>query len=212
MQLFNEHSHLLLITFAFFMVYIIFLIFKSRLKGKIGEWVVQQHVRHHLDNRYILLNNITLPDGDGTTQIDHILLSPYGLFVIETKNYRGWIYGEEKQKMWTQKIYKNNYKFQNPIHQNYKHIKVIETYLLDVIEDGLIHSIVVFMPDCEFKTQMPTQVFKGRAWIDYVLSFQDEIIPIMKLKRIQMQLEKNALDQSWKTHRVHIENLKLKSK
>jgi len=42
---------------------------------------------------------LTLPDGEGsTTQIDHFLLSPYGLFVIETKNYKGWIFGSERQK------------------------------------------------------------------------------------------------------------------
>ena len=55
-----------------------------------------------------MLNDCTLPDEQtGTTQIDHILLSPYGIFIIETKNYQGWIFGGERQKHWTQKIYKN---------------------------------------------------------------------------------------------------------
>ncbi len=74
-----------------------------------------------------MLNDLTLPDGEGaTTQIDHLLLSPFGVFVIETKNYKGWIFGSERQKQWTQKIYKKSFKFQNPIHQNYKHMKVLE--------------------------------------------------------------------------------------
>ena len=62
-------------------------IFKPFLKGKAGELAVSAHVKLHLDEHYILLNDVTLPDeSTGTTQIDHILLSPFGIFVIETKN------------------------------------------------------------------------------------------------------------------------------
>ena len=52
---------------------------------------------------YYRLNNITLPLANGgSTQIDHIIVSVHGIFVIETKNYKGWIYGNEKQRQWTQ--------------------------------------------------------------------------------------------------------------
>ncbi len=91
----------------------IFKLFKPFLKGKLGEFAVAAHVKLYLkDPQYILLNDLTLPDGTGaTTQIDHLLLSPCGIFVIETKNYKGWIFGNERQKTWIQKIYKNSYKF-----------------------------------------------------------------------------------------------------
>lgn len=91
----------------------IFKLFKPTLKGKIGEFAVHLHVKLYLNQeQYILLNDCTLPDGlGGTTQIDHILLSPYGIFVIETKNYKGWIFGSARQKMWTQKRYKQSYLF-----------------------------------------------------------------------------------------------------
>lgn len=89
---------------------IVFKLFKPFLKGKLGEFAVATHVKLYLKGpEYRLLNDLTLPDGDGsTTQIDHFLLSPYGLFVIETKNYKGWIFGGERQKTWTQKLYKNS--------------------------------------------------------------------------------------------------------
>ena len=150
-----------------------------------------------------------MPDEQaGTTQIDHILLSPYGIFIIETKNYKGWIFGSERQKLWTQKIFKKSYKFQNPLHQNYKHQKVLEQVLADIITPEYLHSIVVFMPDCEFKTDMPVNVFRGAAWVDYVKNFKAEVIPAMKLKRIQLRIEKEVLEKSWKTNRIHVENLK----
>ena len=186
-----------------------FKVFKPILKGKFGEFAVSTHVKLYLDKeQYTLLNDCTLPDAQNqTTQIDHILLSPYGIFVVETKNYKGWIFGSERQKMWTQKIYKSSYKFQNPLHQNYKHQKVLEQILADILEPHLIHSIVVFMPDCEFKTTMPDNVFRGATWIDYVKTFKEPCISAMKLKRIQRRLEQEILEKSWKTQRQHVKNL-----
>ena len=193
-----------------FIAIVLFKAFKPILKGKMGEFAVSAHVKLYLDkDHYILLNDCTLPDEQNqTTQIDHILLSPFGVFVIETKNYKGWIFGGERQKTWTQKIYKKSFKFQNPLHQNYKHQKVLEAVLADIVDPALIHSVVVFMPDCEFKTQMPSNVFRGAAWTDYIKSFADPVIPPMKLKRIQLRIEKEVLEKSWKTNRQHVENLK----
>ena len=193
-----------------FIVVAVFKAFKPFLKGKMGEFAVSAHVKLYLDkDQYVLLNDCTLPDEQNqTTQIDHILLSPFGVFVIETKNYKGWIFGSERQKTWTQKIYKKSFKFQNPLHQNYKHQKVLEQILVDIVDPALIHSVVVFMPDCEFKTQMPENVFRGAAWTDYIKTFTTPVIPPMKLKRIQLRIEKEVLEKSWKTNRQHVENLK----
>ena len=94
------------------------------------------------------------------------------------------------------------------MHQNYKHQKVLEQVLADIIGPEYLHSIVVFMPDCEFKTDMPANVFRGAAWEDYVKNFKEEVIPAMKLKRIQLRIEKEVLEKSWKTNRIHVENLK----
>ena len=184
--------------------------FKPFLKGKLGEFAVSTHVKLYLDKQnYSLLNDCTLLDEQNqTTQIDHILLSPFGIFVIETKNYKGWIFGSERQKNWTQKIYKKSYKFQNPLHQNYKHQKVLEYVLADIVDADQIHSVIVFMPDCEFKTTMPSNVFRGAGWIDYVKQFKQTTIPPMKLKRIQYRLEKEILEKSWQTNRQHVQNLK----
>ncbi|MDX1757907.1 MAG: nuclease-related domain-containing protein [Marinobacter sp.] len=66
----------------------------SWFKGKLGEFLVNASARLFLDkNRYHLIKNVTLPTEDGTTQIDHIIVSRYGVFVVETKNMKGWIFG-----------------------------------------------------------------------------------------------------------------------
>lgn len=209
-------SHLLvsLISSLWWVIFIfvflgLYAVFKPYLKGRFGELAVATHVRLYLKAHYILLNDCTLPvEASGTTQIDHILLSPYGIFVIETKNYKGWIFGQERQKTWTQKIYKKSYQFQNPLHQNYKHTRVLENILADIVGADVIHSIVVFMPDCTFKTEMPKNVFRGAAWVDYVKQFKDDVISPIELKQIQLRIEKEVLKKSCKTHRKHVQNLK----
>jgi len=63
-------------------------------KGFAGEMLVHIYAKIHLSrDKYHVLRNVTLPTADGTTQIDHIIVSEYGVFVIETKNMKGWIFG-----------------------------------------------------------------------------------------------------------------------
>ncbi|MEX0604990.1 MAG: nuclease-related domain-containing protein [Marinobacter sp.] len=119
--------------------------------------------RLFLDRKtYHLIRNITLPTEDGTTQIDHIIVSPFGVFVVETKNMKGWIFGSAHQPQWTQKIFRHSQKFQNPLRQNYKHVKTLQTLL--GLTDSQIHSLVVFVGDATFKTEMPTNVTKGGGY------------------------------------------------
>jgi len=69
------------------------------MKGVLGEFKVNLATKLFLDKRiYTLLKNVTLPTADGTTQIDHVIVSRYGVFVIETKNMKGWIFGSAQQK------------------------------------------------------------------------------------------------------------------
>lgn len=66
-------------------------------KGHIGELWVRLFAHCKLDKTvYRRLHNVTLNTADGTTQIDHVFISPFGIFVLETKNMRGWIFGSEK--------------------------------------------------------------------------------------------------------------------
>ncbi len=176
-------------------------------KGIIGEFLVNTSSKIKLDkNKYHLIKNVTLPTEDGTTQIDHIIVSEYGIFVVETKNMKGWIFGDEKQKYWTQKIYKNTNKFQNPLHQNYKHIKTIQNEL--GIEQDKIFSVIVFAGDSEFKTKMPENVRQGIGYIDYIKSKTKKILSKDEVSKIISQIESGRLSKSFKTHREHVKHVK----
>ncbi|ABI56480.1 nuclease-related domain-containing protein [Alkalilimnicola ehrlichii MLHE-1] len=129
-------------------------------KGLVGESLVKLAAKLRLPaSKYHRLHNVTLPTPDGTTQIDHIFVSRYGIFVVETKNMKGWIFGGERQAQWTQKIYKKTFKFQNPLRQNYKHVKALESAL--GVPPEHIHSVVVFTGASRFKTPMPASVTWG---------------------------------------------------
>jgi len=176
-------------------------------KGIIGEFLVNISAKLKLDkNQYHLIKNVTLPTEYGTTQIDHIIVSEYGIFVVETKNMKGWIFGNEKQKLWTQKIYKYTNKFQNPLHQNYKHVKTIQS-ALDIEEDK-IFSVIVFTGDSTFKTEMPNNVKHGISYIDYIKSKTHRIIPKEKVKEIISSIESGRLSRTFKTNRDHVKHVK----
>ncbi|HDR4441453.1 TPA: NERD domain-containing protein [Bacillus cereus] len=118
-------------------------------KGKVGEKLVKRILSKLDPKSYFVLHNVTVYTEYGdTTQIDHIVIAETGVFVIETKNYEGWIYGNEKSARWTQGIFKKKSSFQNPFRQNYKHIKAIEW----VMEQQLpCISIAAFHPKCSLK-------------------------------------------------------------
>ena len=176
-------------------------------KGYIGEVIVNFAIKVRLDkDEYHLIKNVTLPTEDGTTQIDHILVSSKGVFVVETKNMKGWIFGSEKQRQWTQKIYKHTSKFQNPLHQNYKHTKTL-AYCLDIPESK-IFSVIVFVGDSEFKTEMPTNVTYAGGLIHYIKSKQEKILSLTEKESVIHTIESGRLKPSIKTHRDHAQHVK----
>lgn len=98
-------------------------------KGDVGERRVARILRRLPQREYVVLNDIILPTNKGTSQIDHIVVSVYGLFVIETKYYKGKIYGGENSEYWTQHLYGESHQFYNPILQNAGHVKALRNVL-----------------------------------------------------------------------------------
>lgn len=187
------------------------LFFKSPFgKGIVGEFIVNLSAKIFLNKEeYHLIKNVTLPTDDGTTQIDHIIVSKYGIFVVETKNMKGWIFGAEKQRTWTQKIFKHTNKFQNPLYQNYKHTQTLQSLLN--LTDREVFSLIVFVGDSTFKTDMPPNVTKGGGYIRYIKSKTKEVLSAVQVMEITKKIENGRLKPSLKTNRDHVDHLKKKS-
>ena len=113
--------------------------------GEIGERTVKEKILRELNPNERMLNNyITYGESSQTSQIDHIVIKPAGVFVIETKNYEGKIYGKRTELKWTQVLAggKVTNEFYNPVKQNETHIKNIKKF---VGEKTPIYSMVVFL-------------------------------------------------------------------
>ena len=126
----------------------------ARDTGKYGEYLSYHYLRDYTNLGGKFLFNTYLPmENNKTTEIDLILLYPFGIFVIESKNYSGWIFGNEKDKYWTQVLSTGKGKsekkqFYNPIAQNKGHIRQLRKYIPEKIP---IYSMIVFSERCELK-------------------------------------------------------------
>lgn len=172
-----------------------------------GEALVSRAIQSHFDTPdFHLLNHITLQLKDGTTQIDHILVSRFGVFVIETKDYKGWIFANVKQGTWTQVLFKCKFKFQNPIFQNFRHMQAVQN-LLEFLPPGSIHSVVVFTGQAKFKTEKPPEVFTVSQLMQHLRSYNEEVMSFNRMQFCVGRLETARLAITGKTDLDHLKSL-----
>jgi hypothetical protein len=114
-------------------------------KGREGEERVKGLLAK-LGPEYTYVHDVMIPgNNDDTSQIDHVVISPYGIFIIETKTYNGYIKGYENAQKWVQFLRKSRYEFYNPIKQNEGHIKALRNLFKDKNKILPMYSIVVFV-------------------------------------------------------------------
>ncbi len=177
------------------------------LGGYLGEQrVAKQFTKLELEG-YKILNDIMLPTSRGTSQIDHVILSPYGIFVIETKNYKGWIYGSENSENWTQVIYKRKTSFRNPIKQNWGHICALKEVLKEFKDINYI-SIIIFAGSAELKrVNVKTDVFYTNELYGTILSYRGlEQISPADLDKIYNHLSSISIN-GRRSRRLHNKNI-----
>lgn len=183
-----------------------------RFRGWCGERMVAFCLQKLDPQRYCVLNNIYLPMPDGTTtQIDHIVVSPYGVFVIETKMYKGWIFGDANSKVWTQGICKKGFRtpvkntFQNPLHQNYAHLCAIEN--CTGIPKDVMRPVIAFSGEATFKTKRPDGVCCFAEVVEYIESFDTPIIKEKQVGGIAVVLQEWLATLSDAQIARHVDNL-----
>lgn len=135
---------------------------------------------------YRRVHNVMVPAEGGTTQVDHVLVSSFGIFVIETKNMSGWIFGRETDRQWTQVFPGKKFRFQNPLRQNYRHTKCLAEFLR--VDHSLFHSIVFFIGDCHFKTSMPPNVMTSGI-TSYIKKFSLRVLEQPRVEEIVAALQ-----------------------
>lgn len=182
-------------------ILLIFLLKQLPSKGAIGEKRVAHILKKLPEDKYKVINNILIQNNGYTTQIDHIVISIYGIFVIETKTYQGWIYGGENSDYWTQNIYGHKYQLRNPIHQNYGHIKTIKNILQEY--PGLPYiSIVAFSRQASLGVSSKTPVIYWNQILPVIYQFENRVLTERQVEMLANLITASNLD-SKETRKEH---------
>ena len=186
-------------------------LFKLRYKtineiGLDGELNVQAKLLLLDKNEYKIIHNILIPSyNDKTTQIDSIVISEYGIFVIETKKYNGIIMGDKNSKYWTS-YYKNiRYnkdsnpnkgvikRFYNPIRQNLGHILSLKK-LLSKFDNLSFYSIVAFHENADIRASVETEAVYIKDLVNEIKKYRKKVIDKNLVEELYYEILKHKLD------------------
>lgn len=156
------------------------------LKGTLGEAKVGWgSLRSLPPSRYTRFNDVTLHLPDGPAQIDHVFVSRFGVFVIETKNWSGRIHGHPLDRLWTQVFPARSKRYENPLRQNRRHVKAVEWVLARLrLPAGAVRSVVAFVGDGRLGSGLPPNVTTGDGWARYIRSFRRPILSDRHVREI----------------------------
>ena len=202
-----------IVGFVLFIALAIFIKLKMpEWKGKYSEKLVNDKLLE-LSDEYIVFHNLLFESNSRSTQIDHLVVSPYGVFVIETKGYKGWVLGGEYSEYWTQVIYKSKQQFYNPIRQNEGHVRFLRYLLRTSFEIPFI-QIVVFNNDAELKIRIDNHIVVNRYDLKRTISqYQMVVLSSEQVNWIIQTIQNNytiANKEDLKRHKNNARNRQYK--
>ena len=179
----------------------------NKRKGARGEYEVAKELKKLNAEEYKVINDVVIKIKNGSSQIDHLIVSIYGIFVVETKYYNGWIHGNQKSEYWTQTIYNDKFKFRNPVKQNWSHIYAMKEVFSDY-KSIKYHPIVVFCGNAELKninTNLPV-IYKNQLYFTITERYKEKNISVEDMNNIVETLEyiKNS---NRRENKYHIDNV-----
>jgi hypothetical protein len=177
--------------------------------GKQGELLVARKLKKLDNKKYIVINDMYLRSKSGKlTQIDHIVVSVYGLFVVEVKNFMGTVIGGEDDTVWTHLVGKRSWDFYNPLRQNDAHVKVIKGFLG---VDAPLIPIVCFTDRTTLKVKTKSVVTNPDGLVEYIANHSKPLISESELSNIVAYLKKNEA-KGEKVKQEHLEQINDKKK
>ena len=182
-KIYNFLAFMLLERWYYYLAFFIFIlvinglleIFFSKILGILGERTVARFLSRLDSKKYKIINNLMIETEGNTTQIDHLVISNFGIFIIETKNYYGWITGDDYSDYWILTIAKYERKIINPVRQNYGHVQVLKNLLKDY-PNIPYYPIVVFTKRSIFNVKSSTDVVYNTDLVNTIKKYQIEAI------------------------------------
>lgn len=176
-------------------------------KGEFSELLVDGELRR-LPEVYVVFNDLLFQSNGRSTQIDHVVVSPYGVFVIETKGYKGWILGGENSQYWTQSLYRSKHRFYNPILQNEGHVRFLH-HLLKYPTDIPLIPIVCFNNKAKLKVSVENHIVVNRCeLIMAITQHQNPIIDKCAIDHIVETINRARTTADTASEQQHLQNVK----
>lgn len=182
----------------------------SSVKGWVGELKLRLAMWLFLGSKYKRFTNVTIKlPHNKTSQVDHVIVSPYGIFVIETKNYKGLIRADARQAYWEQVLGRRTFTFYSPLKQNNGHISALKFMLKN--KQYPYHNIVCFVGEARFDGSVPHGVSTGIfGAIRLIRSYKDKAIKKSEVKVIAKKIDERRMPNNWRTRRLHKKNVRAK--
>ena len=177
-------------------------IFQKQILGWFGEHWTKQALKKLPKDKYKVINDVLILVDGCTHQIDHVVVSSYGIFSIETKQYNGYIIGSKYDKNWVRHIGKKKYYYTNPIRQNYGHVKALSSLLK--IDDSMVHNIVCIPSNARLKIKHDGELVRNYNIVEKILSYKDVLIDDIDVM-VSIIAKNNILDK--KAKKEHIRNI-----
>ena len=163
--------------------------------GSYGEKIVSSLIADLSREDYHVYNDLLIRNGEYTTQVDHLIVSRYGVFVLETKNIHGKVYGSGNAEYWKQYLpdagYKRHgftqeYSLRNPIWQNVGHIKSLRRLVFG--KDVPIHGIVLFPDGTDLFVTAGLPVLQMSFIVPYIKDFREEVLSLDEMAFYRQRL------------------------
>jgi hypothetical protein len=171
----NEDALKIILLAILALLALVFKYLTPKIKGKFGEATISFRLNRLNPKKYKIINDILIRNKSRSSQIDHVIISNYGIFVIETKNYKGWIFGHESSNYWTQVLYKKKFSLRNPVLQCWGHINTLKTVLSEF----------------SFISYYPIIVFTGTAELKKITSK----VPVIKSNKLIRSISRLSIEE-----------------
>lgn len=184
-------------------------LFRPVILGRLGETSVSARLARLPKDRYTVFHDVLLDTSRGTTQIDHIVVAETGIFVIETKNYTGWIFGTDQGREWTQNIYGKKYPFYNPLLQNQGHVRALSETLR--LPEDRFFPVVVFSSRATLKLHTSRTVLYTGKLNGFITSHTEPVLSRQQTEDVIRALKSaNRSDRAAKA--AHIQSVRASRK
>lgn len=180
--------------------------YKAKVSGDFGEYEISS-VLKSLPDCYHIMNNILLKTKKGSTQLDHVIVSPFGVFVVETKNHKGMIFGDTMGRVWTQVLRNGAHNtFYSPVLQNAGHMENLYRHI--GLKRELMTGMIVFTnPEADLRNVNCPFCMRTESLYEAILSYDRQVFTEKQMYEVIKRID-SVNTSSYLNDRKHVEYVK----